>query len=94
MLVVTVDIVPGGYEPHRRTIGSLQIANISNLSEVSDYDVAVMEGPNPLTGAKARAASVAVKNHHRRQTVWALIAKAAHAAEGARFEEVSRSQKG
>lgn len=36
MLIVTVDLVPGGYEPHRRTIGSMRIANVSNLADVSD----------------------------------------------------------
>jgi len=37
MLVVTIDLVPGGDESCRRTIGSMRIANLSNLAEASDY---------------------------------------------------------
>jgi hypothetical protein len=54
MLVVTVDLVPGGYEAHRRTIGSMRIANVSNLSDVSDYVVEATESANP-TNRRAAA---------------------------------------
>jgi hypothetical protein len=50
MLVVTVDLAPGGYEPYRRNTGSMRIINVSNLAEVPHYDVAAMEGANALTG--------------------------------------------
>lgn len=76
MLVVTVDLVPGGYEPHRRTIGSMRIANVSDLADVSDYDVEAMEGANPLTGKPSRNETCKVLAHDRRQSIWALLAKA------------------
>jgi hypothetical protein len=41
MLVITIDLVPGGYQPNRRTIGSMRIANVSNLADISDYLVDV-----------------------------------------------------
>ena len=87
MLVVTIDLVPGGYKPHRRTIGSMRIANCSNLADISDYAVHVMEGANPLTGTKARNAHCTVERHDRRQCVWALIEKAAEAARKAEFDQ-------
>ncbi len=87
MLVITVDIVPGGYEPHRRTIGSMRIANISKLADVSAYAVEVIEGANPLTGAKRRNAACTVLAHDRRQSVWALLAKASEEIIKADFDE-------
>jgi hypothetical protein len=88
LLVIQIDLVPGGFEPHRRTIGSMRIANISNLADVSDYAVVVMEGPNPLTGLPARTASCKVVGHDRRQSVWALLSKAADEAMRAEFNEL------
>jgi hypothetical protein len=88
LLVLTIDLVPGGYEPHRRTIGTMRIANLSNLADVSHYAVDVIEGANPLTGSPARIASCRVTGHDRRQCLWALIEKAALAARQAEFDEL------
>jgi hypothetical protein len=86
MLAITIDLVPGGYESYRTTIGSMRIANVSHLADVSDYAVAVVEDANPLTGLPARSGSCKVVGHDRRQSVWALLAKAAEAATRAEFE--------
>jgi hypothetical protein len=88
MLVITIDLVPGGKESYRRTIGSMRIVNVSNLADVSDYTIDVMEGANPLTGLPARTASCQVIGHDRRQTVWSLLAKAADEAMRAECEEL------
>jgi hypothetical protein len=88
MLVVTVDLVPGGYEPYRRNIGSMRIINVSNLAEVSDYDVGAMEGANALTGHPPRSAACTVLAHDRRQSVWALLAKACEEIVKADFIEL------
>jgi hypothetical protein len=79
MLVVTIDLVPGGYAPMRRTIASMWIANISDLAEVSDYRVEATETSNPLAGTPPRTAQCFIQGHERAQTVWALLAKAAEA---------------
>jgi hypothetical protein len=76
MLVVTIDLVPGGFEPMRRTIASMRIANISDLAEVSDYRVDASETSNPLVGTPPRNAQCFVRSHARAQSVWALLAKA------------------
>lgn len=88
MLIVTVDLVPGGYELHRRTIGSMRIANASNLADVSDYNVDVIESANPLTGAKRRATCCTVLTHDRRQSIWALVARASEEIIKADFVEL------
>ena len=76
MLVVTINLVPGGYEPMRRTIASMQIANISDLAAVSDYRIEASETGNPLAGTPARNAQCVVRGHSRAQSVWILLAKA------------------
>jgi hypothetical protein len=76
LLVITIDLVPGGYESHRRTIGSMRIANLSDLANTSDYSVEAMEGANPLIGSNARKATCTVRKHDRRQSVFTLLAKA------------------
>lgn len=76
MLVITIDLVPSGYEPHRRTIASMHISNMSALADLSDYRIDAMEGANQLTGDPPRNASCVVLAHERRQSVWALIEKA------------------
>lgn len=87
MLVVTVDLVPAGCERHRRTIGSMRIANVSNRSDLCDYDVEAMEGANPLTGTPQRNAICTVRAHDRRRSIWALLAKASEEIIKADFDE-------
>jgi hypothetical protein len=55
----------------------MTIANISNLADISDYDVLAREGPNAVAGNPARETAGTVRGHDRRQTVWSLVAKAA-----------------
>jgi hypothetical protein len=88
LLVITVDIIPGGYTPARRTLASMRVSNISNLAAVSDYRVELLESANMLTGTPARIGSCEVKGHNRLQAVWALLAKAAEAAMSAEFDEL------
>jgi hypothetical protein len=83
MLRVTVEILPGGYAGGRRSIGLMHIANVSNLATRSDYRIDFAEGDNPFAGTKARACTVYVRDHDRRQSVWSLIAAALAAVKGA-----------
>ncbi len=80
MLRIVVDLIPGGFNPLRRTIATMSIANESNLSDQSNYRVEAMEGQNDLAGLPPRNMGAMVENHDRRQSVWHLIAKAAAAA--------------
>jgi hypothetical protein len=78
MLKLTIELVPGGFEPGRRTIASMRISNISNLADCSDYRIEAMETDNLLTGDPARNAECIVLAHDRKQSVWILLAKACH----------------
>jgi hypothetical protein len=88
MLRVIVELVPGGYRPLRRTIASMNIGNMSDLADISDYKIDATEQANQLTGTPSRSATCTVVGHHRRQSVWALIAKAAAEIEKAEFDEL------
>jgi hypothetical protein len=88
MIIVTVTLVPGGYEPHRREIGMLCISNITDLTKISNYEVDVMEAANPLTGSRARVGRCVIERHDRIQSVWALVEQAAAAAQNADFADL------
>jgi len=87
MLVVSVTLIPAGLEHLRREIGTLRISNASNRERVCDYLVTVMEAANPLTETMARIGICRVGNHDRIQPVWALVERAAAAAQTADFLE-------
>jgi hypothetical protein len=76
MLVITVDLVPGGYAPMRRNIAEMSISNISDLAEISDYRVEANEVSNPLADTPPRTVRCLIRGHARAQSVWALLAKA------------------
>jgi hypothetical protein len=88
MLQITIELVPSGFAPMRRTIASLRISNMSDLADSSDYRIEAMEGANPLTGDPPRKAECMVLAHDRRQSVWALLAKASQEIMKADFAEL------
>jgi hypothetical protein len=88
MILITIDLIPGGIQPWRRTIASMRIANTSNLADISTYDVDVLEAANPLAGTGPRNGSCCVENHDRNQSIFALIARAAEAALKAEYDDL------
>jgi hypothetical protein len=88
MLLITIDLLPGGHASRRRTIASMQIGNTTNLADISDYRINAMEGANPLTGTPPRSATCTVTGHGRNQAVWVLVAKAADLIQRAEFDEL------
>jgi hypothetical protein len=91
MLVIKVELWPGGDERYKTVLARAGIGNISNLADVSDYEVLASEGKNPLTGTPAWKGRGLLHMHDRRQSVWALVAKAATwaAAEAEKAEKPS-----
>ena len=53
MLHVAVEIWPGGRRTLARTLVVADIANVSDLAELSDRRVRATEAPNPLVGTAA-----------------------------------------
>jgi hypothetical protein len=83
MLMVKVELVPGGFEPLRRTIGSLRIENISDLSDISNYRLVATEAANPLTGEPPRITECRLEGHDRRQSLWKILKAAVDRIEDA-----------
>jgi hypothetical protein len=76
MIVVNIELLPGGEESLRRSIATMRISNASDLADLSDYRVTAIESASRLTGYPAGIAECVVADHARRQRVWALIQRA------------------
>ena len=77
MLRITVEIWPGGDKTRACAIATANVANVSDLANVSDYAVSVTEGHNPVTNTPPWTRSGKVFQHDRRTSVWTLVAKVA-----------------
>lgn len=77
MLRVTVEIWPGGDKTRARSLAIANVANLSDLANVSDYAVSVSEGYNPVTNTPPWSQRGQIYEHDRRTSVWALVAKVA-----------------
>ena len=82
MLVVRVEIWPGGHSDRRREIGLLALANVSDLDAESDYVVIRSVGQH----VDARV----VRKHPRASGFWPLIARAASSRASTRVTESER----
>lgn len=58
MLKIIAELVPGGVPGLKRTIGTMDIANVSDLAPRSDYEAIVRESANRLTGDGPRSCTV------------------------------------
>lgn len=86
MIRITVEMIPGGAARLRRTIAAMDIANLSDLADVSDYQVRISEDDNWLAGTGMRWRTVFVRGHDRRQSVWRLVAAALRALDAAGWD--------
>lgn len=69
--MLTIDIRLNG-----QIIATAGITNVSDLADVSDYQLRWSENGNPELGIARLQGLAAIKGHRRRQSVWALVAKA------------------
>ena len=67
MLVVSIEVWPGGRMLQRRVIHTMTLANVSDLAEVSDYTGFVDGEP------------IEVHGHRRADGAWVLVQKALEA---------------
>ena len=73
MLVVKVEIWPGGNPLCPVTIGNMFLANISDLADVSDYDVLVEQASNDRLGIPFKSENFEVEGHKRSDSAFRLI---------------------
>ena len=76
MIRVSIEFWPNGREERAREIARMNIGNISDLAPVSDYEIWASSDANPL-GQPALVVSGIVVTHRRKDSIWALVAKAA-----------------
>lgn len=76
MIRITIEIWPSGSEARAREIARMDIANISDLAPMSDYEVWASSIGNPLSGTPAFVARGTIEGHTRKDSIWALVAKA------------------
>jgi hypothetical protein len=88
MLKIIAELVPGGVPGLKRTIGTMDIANVSDLAPRSDYEAVVHESANRLTGDGPRSCTVIVHDHDRQQSVWKLVAAVIVAMENAEYDDI------
>jgi len=77
MLRITVEIWPGGDKTRASAVAIANVANLSELADVSDYAVSVTEGHNPVSNTPPWSQRGSVLHHDRRTSVWALVARVA-----------------
>ena len=77
MLRIIVQLVPGGAEQRAHEVARAELGNLSELAPTSDYSISACEGANPLRASAAWDRRGLIVSHDRRQSVWALVAKAA-----------------
>ena len=69
-------------EINGRVVGRAVVGNVSQLADISDYDVFWSEEASEVSGLAERAGTASVEGHPRRQSVWALVEKVAGIAKG------------
>lgn len=74
MLVIKVELWPGGDADRAQEIGRMGVANVSNLASTSDYVFA------SVTDRGDEAVGI-IRNHARNAGFWKLVARLAAAAD-------------
>lgn len=64
MMIVSIEIWPGGDKLRRKEIHTMSVANISDLSEISNY----------MYSIDACTPNI-IKGHHRSDGAWELVRK-------------------
>lgn len=88
MLKITIELHPGGSAAMAKTLGAMTVSNMSELADVSDYEIVTAESANPLTGQPSKISWHRVYGHSRRQSVWKLVSAAIAGLEGAECMEM------
>ncbi|WP_334181707.1 hypothetical protein [Novosphingobium sp.] len=73
MLIVKVEVWPGGEENEAFEIGRMEIANITASGHVCDYSARITQEEEILLMVPALDKAISVKAHSRRAGPWKLV---------------------
>lgn len=73
MLRITVELISG----RTKVLATACVGNVTDLADLSDYDVLVAEAANPMTRREAWRRRFAIEGHDRNSSVWRLVEKIA-----------------
>lgn len=90
MLVVRVELWPGGDLTRAKVVASMKLGNVSNLADTSHYKVWAVENGASQLDIPPSASTFDIKRHNRKQTVWALLEKMARKAKEDALQETDR----
>jgi hypothetical protein len=76
LIRVTIEIWPGGCKARAHEVARMDIANISELAPISDYAIWASSGAHRPSGKPAFEARGIIEGHRRKDSIWALVAKA------------------
>lgn len=88
MLKVSIDLMPGGASEFRRSLATMTIVNVTELSDISDYEITATEAASVLTGQSGKVFWFKLNKHDRRQSVWKLVGSAIAALDRAECAEI------
>ena len=74
MLIITVSVGD-------RVIAKASAANVSNLADISNYEVRTVERGYELLGIPSSNTQGMISGHERRSSVWSLVEKVAALAQ-------------
>ncbi|PHQ64536.1 hypothetical protein DAH51_26190 [Sphingobium yanoikuyae] len=75
MMVVRIEIWPGGDEQAAFEIGRMDVANVGTVADVGAYAASVTQRATPTIGVPSFVRSVTVASHPRGDGPWALVAR-------------------
>jgi hypothetical protein len=82
--MLTIDIQLNG-----RRIAAARLKNISNLADLSDYEVETREDAFPDADLPAGRADFTLRNQPRLRTVWCIVAAMARRAAAIREQDIA-----
>jgi hypothetical protein len=88
MIVVKVELWPGGDESRSESLGEAKIWNESNLADISDYGYLLKTEETPYQDGLLTCGDI--KQHNRFQSVWSLVGKTIQSALKSREREIAK----
>jgi hypothetical protein len=75
MMVVRIEIWPGGDEQAAFELGRMDVTNVSTVADVGSYTASITQRETPTLRVPSFVRNVRVASHPRGDGPWALVAR-------------------